>query len=164
MLVIEHATAYGTSIVEARRPTEAEAAKVAEWYRPRYLVSTGRVNEPLLSLRLEDIATRIERRADGEFMGCNNSAWILTEEDAAYFRSLNQERLAAKEREATAERNAEQAARDAAFAEARRTGERMRLSCDMVACDGSAPDCSFDYLTIWASPDGTTTTTRRHCY
>ena len=68
--------------------------------------------------------------------------------------------IAAKE----AAKSEAQATRDAIFATARETGKRQVLNTRMEECDGSARDCSYDAVTTWAMPDGTTTTTRTHTH
>jgi hypothetical protein len=52
----------------------------------------------------------------------------------------------------------------AIFEKAKETGKKQELKSYMVGCDGSVEECSFDCITAWAMPDGTTTKMRTHCY
>jgi len=47
---------------------------------------------------------------------------------------------------------------------AKATGEKQVLDSYTDDCDGSVYDCSFDNINVYAMPDGTTKTTRTHCY
>jgi len=50
------------------------------------------------------------------------------------------------------------------FETARATGENQLLHSYTDDCDGSVHDCSFDNVNTYATPTGTTKTTRTHCY
>lgn len=93
MLVLECPyTFYSPSICEARRFTEEEKKKYSDWYKEHGFVATGE-HIYLPFLRWEDFP---KRDADGEFLGCSNRAWIITEEESEFFIRLNAEREAAK--------------------------------------------------------------------
>ena len=47
---------------------------------------------------------------------------------------------------------------------AKATGEKQVIDSYTDDCDGSVYDCSFDNINVYAMPDGTTKTTRTHCY
>ena len=77
--------------------------------------------------------------------------------DAVEFCRPRQEKKEAADRKAKEDR-------EAIFAKAKATGEKQALRSWTDDCDGSACDCSFDSVTEWAMPEGTTTTTRVHCH
>lgn len=92
MLTIEFSPAYGTSIRSARRFTEDEKANYVDWYKDVGLVSLG----DAIDLPHIGWADLPDRPADGEFPGCSNRAWIITDEDAAAYKQLNAERAQAE--------------------------------------------------------------------
>ena len=104
------------------------------------------------------------RRGDGWLPGSNGSAWILTDAEAEAILGQYQRFCTAYQSQVAAEVGKAQAAQEAIFARARATGQRQLLSSEMCGCDGSAKDCSTDCVTLWATPDGRTTTTRTHTY
>lgn len=91
MIVMEYANNYGISICEARRFTEAEKVHYADWYRDYGFVSVSDSVE-LDALRWDDdLIKEIRSRApDGEFCGCSNSAWIISEDERAALIALNE--------------------------------------------------------------------------
>lgn len=111
MKVIEFTMAYGVSLCEARRFTEEEKARYSEWYRDYGLV---RISDgvKLGKIGLED---RPKREPDGAFIGCENWAWILTEEEAEQYCTLNAQRIRA-EQEEEARKEAERIAKKKAKA------------------------------------------------
>lgn len=60
--------------------------------------------------------------------------------------------------------NAEKAKREAVFANARESGTKQVLTSYMVDCDDPKEECSFDTVTVYAMPDGSTSTSRIHNY
>lgn len=52
----------------------------------------------------------------------------------------------------------------AIFEKAKETGEKQVLRKYMAECDGTVCECTADYITVWAMPDGSTTKTRIHAY
>lgn len=87
-IVIEYAPAYGISICTARRFTEEEKQHYADWYKETGFVGLG--DEVKLStLGWSDMP---KRSSDGSFDGCNNQAWIITEDEKAHFIQLDTER------------------------------------------------------------------------
>lgn len=68
-------------------------------------------------------------------------------------------------REAEAAKKAAQAAERAEkFQQARETGKPVEISRFMAECNDPQEECSTDVVTIWAMPDGTRETTRRHTW
>lgn len=98
-LVIEYAPAYGVSISRARRFTDEEAAGFADWYKALGFVGL----DDSISLDMLTLADMPKRSRDGEFAGCNNQAWIITEEERDGYVRLNGERRAEAKRAETAE-------------------------------------------------------------
>ncbi len=71
-------------------------------------------------------------------------------------------RPAREEKEAAARAKAE--ARQAKFAEAKRTGKRVEIRSWMVNCNDPREQCSLDHVTEYAMPDGTTKIERQHTW
>ena len=69
-----------------------------------------------------------------------------------------------KNAEKEAKRAENKAKENAIFAEAKVTGEKQILTSYMDDCDGSVVECSTDYVTVYAMPDGSTTRTRTHTF
>jgi hypothetical protein len=93
-----------------------------------------------------------------------STLFLATEEQIEALRALNNERRAQKERAETEDKAKTQAEREAKFAKARETGERVLLRQYFTGCDGSAYECSMDVVSVWAMPDGTTAQTRIHTH
>lgn len=98
-LTIEFSSAYGVSIQRARRLTEAEAANVRPEYRERTFVGLGDA-VALKHLGWNDMPNRAP---DGEFAGCGNRVYIITDDELRAFIQINAQRQAAEDL-----RNAEQ--------------------------------------------------------
>src|ERR1035438_2625771 len=110
------------TLIEARRPTEAEAARLAEWYRPRCLMGVnGGEYIKLPFLRTADVTHAIGRvKSDGSFLGCDNIAYIVTADERAVLIALN----SARESQAKADAP-RRAAELAAYEEHTRRMERV---------------------------------------
>ena len=54
--------------------------------------------------------------------------------------------------------------KEAVFAKAKATGKKQVLRRYMDECDGTAYECSYDAVTVYAMPDGSTTQTRTHTH
>lgn len=93
-----------------------------------------------------------------------SALFIASEAQVASLRALNNERRARKERQEAEAKAKAIAEREAKFAKAQETGERVLLSQFCAGCDGSAIECSMDIVSVWAMPDGTTTRTRVHTH
>jgi hypothetical protein len=66
--------------------------------------------------------------------------------------------------EKEAKKRAREEARQAKFAEAKRTGKRVELRSWMDDCNDSREQCSLDHVTEYAMPDGTTKIVRQHTW
>lgn len=53
---------------------------------------------------------------------------------------------------------------EAVYAEAKATGEKQVLRKYMDECDGTACECSYDAVTVYAMPDGSTSQVRIHTH
>lgn len=91
-LTIEAADAWGISMQEARRFTDAEKSRFAEWYREIGMVGIGDCIG-LDHLKWSDMP---KRPADGEFCGCSNRAWIITRAEWDAYIALNARRAEEK--------------------------------------------------------------------
>ena len=94
-IVIENARAWGISICNARRFTDEEKQHYADWYKEIGFVGVGD-HIKLSMLKWSDMPNR---KSDGSFVGCDNQAWIITEEEKTWFIRLDAERKAEAERE-----------------------------------------------------------------
>lgn len=101
MFVLEDAYAYGISICKARRFTEEEKQSYVPEFREFGFVGIGQ-SEVLEYISWKDMPSRTP---DGSFIGCGNRAWIVTDEEADAYRSLN----AARKQEEAEKRAAEEA-------------------------------------------------------
>jgi hypothetical protein len=63
-----------------------------------------------------------------------------------------------------AEQRAREEERQAKFAEAKRTGEKVLLRSWMADCNDPREECSLDHVTEYAMPDGTTEIMRYHTW
>jgi len=63
-----------------------------------------------------------------------------------------------------AEQRVREEERQAKFAEARRTGQRVELRSWMDDCNDPREQCSLDHVTEYAMPDGTTKIVRQHTW
>ena len=99
LLTIMDTDAYGVSLQEARRLTDAEKPEYAEWYRQYGLICTSKI----IDLPLITWADMPKRPCDGSFMGCGNRAWIITQSEWDAYIALNAERLIARQKKDEAE-------------------------------------------------------------
>lgn len=101
---VESWSSCGIQIVPARRFTDAEKARYAEWYRDYGFARSGDV------IYLDNVIWRDlyevidDRKADGAFPGTDNHAWIITEDEKAALIALNQQRAAEKAAQERADR------------------------------------------------------------
>lgn len=65
---------------------------------------------------------------------------------------------------AAAKQRAREEERQAKFAEARETGQRVELRSWMAGCNDPREECSMDHVTEYAMPDGTIRRVRRHTW
>lgn len=113
-IVLKYAPAYGTSICEARRLTEEEKPKWAEWFQKIGFIG---IRDTLIHLPHIDMDDLPKRKSDGQFSATTNWAWILTDEEAEYYKSIELKR-------ATAEQNRKN--REQREREEREAAERAR--------------------------------------
>lgn len=93
-IVLEYAPAYGTSICEARRLTEEEKPKWAEWFQKIGFIG---IRDTLIHLPHIDMDDLPKRKSDGQFSATTNWAWILTDEEVEYYKSLELKRATAEQ-------------------------------------------------------------------
>lgn len=98
-LTLEWAFSYGFSLIKARRLTEEEKPKYAEWFKDYGLMGIDAPVE-LDHIRLDDVKAILHTlHPDGEFLGCTNQAYFITEEQWNTFLKLNDENKRKKEGE-----------------------------------------------------------------
>ena len=93
MMTIEYTDAYGVTIQAARRLTDEEKSHYAAWYKDRALVALDD-GITLPHIGWQDMPAR---PADGEFNGCSNRAWIISDDEVETYKRLNAERAEAEE-------------------------------------------------------------------
>lgn len=140
MILLQHADAYGTSLQEARRFTEEEKPQYAEWFRNYGFVSIAGTQERLPHVGWEDLP---KRSPDGEFRGCTNRAWILTDEEAEHFRNLEAERARAEQEKKEAEERAR------AKEEAQRAAEEAKIRAQFDSWDVTSINNCTVLHTFW---------------
>lgn len=74
------------------------------------------------------------------------------------------ERAIEKETEKIEKKAKVEREKEAVFAKAKTTGEKQVLRKYMDECDGTACECSYDSITIYAMPDGSITEKRVHTH
>lgn len=98
-LTVEHAYAYGIDLQPARHLTEEERQN----YRPEFwdtiFIGMGE-HIPLDYVSWEELHEALgNRRSDGDFLGCGNAAWIITQDEWDALLSINERnRKAAEEK------------------------------------------------------------------
>ena len=123
-----------------------------------------KVVEKLEHVRLAEVPTSEMKVAGYRNGGGITTLYLATEAQLAALRALNDERRARKEQEEAEAKAKAIAEREAKFAKARETGQRVLLRQYHTDCDGSATECSLDVVSVWAMPDGTTAQTRIHAH
>lgn len=88
-LTVEYAPGYGIELQQARRFTEEEKKKYAEWYRELGFIPTGdRIK--LEHVKFASLSEVLKGEgADGSFPGSDNYVWIITREQWNRFIELN---------------------------------------------------------------------------
>lgn len=105
MTVLEYSHADGLCICEARRFTEEEKAGYMEWFRELGLVAIGpSIDLKYLSWQDPMVNEILMRQEDGEFLGCSNTARIISEDEKAKLIAANEEKRIQKKRQAFQER------------------------------------------------------------
>lgn len=105
MKVIEFAPAYGIKLYEARRFTEDEKTRYAEWFRELGLVAIAGTGVNLDEISWQDLPK--DRESCGSFLGCDNYCYEITDEEWQAYIDLNSARAAEKERKKRNNRIAE---------------------------------------------------------
>ena len=112
MIVLEHAYSYGFSICEARRLTESEKSKYADWYKELGMVSVGdHIDLPYIQWNHPLVSEILHRPEDGQFNGCGNTVRIIS--------ASEKEQLIALNAQIEAEKKAEERANEIAYLRAR---------------------------------------------
>lgn len=101
-LTIEYAHAYGVSLNSARRLTDEEKPHYADWFQDYGFISLGDTIE-LPEVTWRDLP---KRESDGSFLGCGNSAWIITQEEWDAYAQLDAARKESKANTEAAEKAA----------------------------------------------------------
>lgn len=99
-LTVQHATAYGVSLQAARGLTEEEKRHYLPEFWESAFVGIGET----ISLDYVCPKDMSDRPHDGEFAGCYNRAWKISQEEWDKYVKLNESRKAEKEESARAAR------------------------------------------------------------
>lgn len=90
MIVLEYAYSYGFSICEARRLTESEKSKYADWYKEIGMVSVGdHIDLPYIQWNHPLVSEILHRPEDGQFNGCGNTVRIISVSEKEQLIALN---------------------------------------------------------------------------
>ena len=87
-IVIEYAPCYDTSICDARRLTDEEK----KHYRPEFAEKGFIGLGDDITVKHIELSDLPKRKADGCFLGCNNIAFIISNEEKEAFIALNAKR------------------------------------------------------------------------
>ncbi|MEG1492148.1 MAG: hypothetical protein RR394_07830 [Oscillospiraceae bacterium] len=90
MKTICEADAYGATLLIARRLTEAEKLRYAEWFQKLGFV--GMNHEQKITLEYVKWSDMPNRPYDGSFCGCSERIWIISEDEWNEYVSLNERR------------------------------------------------------------------------
>lgn len=97
-LVCEVADNYGVSLCHARRLNDKEKTEYSEWFRENGFV--GISSYPIIDLKeinWIDVRNILNgRKLDGSFLGCCNSAYIITEDEWNKLIALNDQKCSEK--------------------------------------------------------------------
>lgn len=106
-LTLEIADQYGAEIKYARRFREEEKGEYAEWFKDFGLLAIS--GDATVEIDRSIATEYVEgRKADGEFLGYDNNAWIITAEEMAELISLSRgEKIRKTEMAKKAEREEE---------------------------------------------------------
>lgn len=97
-LICEVAYSYGIYLHKARRFTEEEKEGLAEWFKNEGFVGIGKSTK-LEHISWTDIGEILkDRKADGSFSGCSNSAYIISEDEWKALIELNEKKREEKEK------------------------------------------------------------------
>lgn len=100
-LVCEIAYSYGVYLHKARRFTEEEKEGLAEWFKNEGFVGIGKSTK-LEHISWTDLGKILkDRKLDGSFSGCSNSAYIISEEEWNTLLELDEQKRAEKEKKKT---------------------------------------------------------------
>lgn len=147
-------------IYEVRKLEGKDLDGFADWYKP--LAYAGKEIHELEKITWQDTPNR---KGDGSLSGCNNTIWLITEDQTEKYIALNQDRLDASNAAKKVAEVASTKAVAAIYFTAKTTGKPQVLrTYQSTDCLDNLPDCSFDNVTIWAMPDGTEKQTHNHCF
>lgn len=165
MRVLEWAPSYGIELCTARLPTGAEKSRYVDWFRDRLLIGVPDTRTPLKEFSWSDLKTVFgDRRATHAFPSCSNHVWILQPGDEDKILAIEAARRATKAGALEAERQAEADHITRITETARATGIDQRLNGYLGACDGTAHECSSDWIETMVRPDGSTYQRRTHTH
>ena len=144
----------------ARRQDEARKA-CPEGYEA---CETGRWFDGVMACRAAD-GTTVDQWDTLDDHGCGIVYVTRDVLEAQRARDAETRRAAEEQRKAD-EAKAEADARHAAdcMAQASATGERVAIRSYSVPCRDPREECDLDIATVWAMPDGSTTTTYQHTW
>lgn len=90
---IELALAYGCTVQQARHLNDEEKTHYVDSAKETTFLRVGKA-VALDEIRLTDMP---ERPSDGDFPGCGNQAWMISEEEKDAYLALNAQRREAKQ-------------------------------------------------------------------
>ena len=116
----------------------------------------------------DGIEATLGRKLEKYGRSYGGTLYAITADEAAMLQQAQQAEKQATEAKSEEKSLVAKAGADtkvhAALATAKATGRPVEIEGHMEDCDGSAIDCSSDWVSIQAMPDGTTRKTRRHTH
>lgn len=151
-----------------REISDEERERYAEWCRDR-MVYLARHPEPeQIEERNSPTARRLaysrETQREEKKLPGESRVILISEEDRD---AILAECREAEDRRRAEERRREEKAEEkerAIYEAARSTGDPQILDSRMSECDDPREECSYDHVTVYAMPDGTTQTERQHTW
>ena len=92
-LTIEDASGYNATLQKARYLTNSEKEGYADWCKDIMMTSSVEDNIDIPEITWRDMP---KRQSDGQFNGCNNRVWIITQEEWDSYISINAQRAKEK--------------------------------------------------------------------
>jgi len=125
---------------------------------------TGRWFDGLLECRASD-GTTVDQ---WDSIDCHDCGIAYVPHDVLEAKRARNAELAAAKKIAEEKRIAEEKAAEEheaeCIAKAKQSGERVAIRSYSVPCRDQHEECDIDIATVWAMPDGTTTTTYQHTW
>lgn len=98
------------------------------------------------------------------FNGCENYAYLIDEKTATALTLISNEKTKNENAAFESEKIEKEKNKAAVYASAKESGKPQVLQIYTVECDDPREECSTDIITVYAMPDGTEKTERKHTW